>query len=110
MKNNMTTTTKIEIYTVKRAGMILKNRGYKLNNLPLHLRSSIDDDLNKYVKCLELDEYNELQKTIEEIQEVEDLLKETHNWFESNNFEVGCKCVGYIYVVRLDKVYHLWKR
>lgn len=102
--------TTIEIFTVKRSAMALKSLGYKLHNLPLHLRTSSEDDLNRYVKDIEVSVFSELLVIKEEIEAAKTLLNDAHEWFYSKDFVVGCTCVGYIYSTTTEKCSYLWKR
>lgn len=103
--------TAIEIFTKKRTGKILKEHGYKLQNPPLHSRSANnpEDHLNRYVKYIEVSHYTIDSKVSDELHKITDILTKNYNWYQSNFFEVGSTCMGYIATESHQKQHFFWK-
>lgn len=99
---------KIQVLTPKFSGAILKKHGYKLRNMPVHMRCGYEDNFNKYEKEIIVDSYNHRSEAGKEVSATQEILKENCGWFESPGIELGCRAMASIRF--LDSSISLWKK
>jgi hypothetical protein len=100
----------IYVFTKKRYGSILKQHGYKLQNMPVHARCGDEDELNKYVKIIEVNEFSSRSKVNEEVSQAQKILETSLHWFESPGIEVGNTCMGYINTSAYERRFYFWRK
>lgn len=89
---------RVECLTKKHTGKKLLDLGFKLNNLPTHMRSSDEDHLNKYVKVIKAPEHTIRSVVGAAKQEAVDVLGDEYGWFVGfeSGIHIGSTAMGYV--------------
>jgi hypothetical protein len=98
------------IFTEKFQGAILKKNGYKLRNMPVHCRCDREDELNKYVKTIEVNDFNQRTIVHAEITKAQEILKEAYGWFECEYNDIGNTFMAYMQSSINEIHIKLWKK